>query len=316
MTVPTSFSIVTIACSSAGRDGLDQLRRVFAARMAGRHGLTMAERRAGFAALMAALVPMSAPDMPRRERIGGIETEVHGDDAPSCGTVLYLHGGAYVSGGPATHRDFAMRLSRQAGARVVVPDYRLAPENPFPAAIDDAVTTFHAVRALWPDSPVVVGGDSAGGGLSLALALRLKAAGSPQPAGLMLLSPFVDLTLSSPSHRRLESSDPFLTTAGLAADVARYVPEPAQREEPLASPLFAALGGLPDTLLQVGSDEILLDDSLALVGRLRADSIGVEAELWDGMVHNWHLFPNWLPEAHAATARLGDFVRSKAGAPE
>ena len=317
MDIITSPSSTTIPCSTEGTQGLVELRRFFTARMANRHALTMPERRASFAGLMTSLFPRSETTSLRFVTCADRPAEVHEPkDAPIVATMLYLHGGAYVSGGSATHRHFAATLSHMAHARIVMLDYRLAPEHPYPAAIEDTIAAFIELKSDAGALPVMLGGDSAGGGLTLAVAQTLRDKGGPMPEALVLLSPFVDLTLSSASYQRLASKDPFLTTAGLTADVARYVPDAARRTEACASPLFGDLAGLPDTMLQVGSDEILLDECVGLLTKLQTSGVPVTAELWDGMVHNWHLFPNWLPEADRATAHLAAFIQTHAIDPE
>ena len=313
MDITTNSSITTVSSSAEGLRGLVELREFFSARMANRHALTMPERRASFASLMTSLVASSQTTTLRSASWAARPAEIHEPEhVPIVATMLYLHGGAYVSGSPATHRRFAATLCRMAGVRIVMLDYRLAPEHPYPAAIEDALAAFIEIKTTAGSLPVILGGDSAGGGLTLAVAQTLRDKGGPMPDALVLLSPFVDLTLSAESHQRLASKDPFLTTAGLAADVARYIPDAERRTESCASPLFGNLAGLPDTMIQVGSDEILLDECLSLLTRLETSGVTVTAELWDGMVHNWHLFPNWLPEADRATEHLAAFIQARA----
>jgi len=285
---------------SADHPGLAALRAAFAARMANRHALSMAERRAAFAGLMAQLNPCAAPPS---VRLAGCAAELAG--TPADQAVLYLHGGAYVSGSPATHRHFGLDLARRAGLPVYMLDYRLAPEHPFPAAPEDAFAAYQALLAS--HTHVAVAGDSAGGGLSLAVALLARARGVAMPACLVLLSPFVDLSLTAPSCTERAPLDPFLTRDGLAADVQRYLGD-ADRRMPLASPLFADLAGLPPTLVQAGTDEILFDDFERIAAALTEAGVSTTFEPWPGMVHNWHLFPNWLPEAGDATAGIAAFI--------
>lgn len=307
-------SVVRFPCSKTGEAGLGELRQFFAARMGGRHAMTMPERRASFAGLMTSFFPDIRSAQISAGQLGARPCET---SSPLAGApiadILYFHGGAYVSGGLATHRHFCAVLAMAGQTQVYSLDYRLAPEHPHPAAVEDAIAAYLELRSRSNGSrPLFVGGDSAGGGLTLALSLSLRDSGARLPEGLLLLSPFVDLTMSSDSYSRLADADPFLTKAGLALDVARYAPDAASRRGPLLSPLFADLRGLPPTILQTGTDEILLDEILALVGKLREAGVPVEAQLWERMVHNWHLFGMWLPEADQATRELGAFVRRAA----
>lgn len=222
--------------------------------------------------------------------------------------VLYLHGGAYVFGSPATHRPLTGRLARSADAEVVAIDYRLAPEHPFPAAVDDALAAYRALLAEVPASAIVVAGDSAGGGLSLALALSIRDAGLPPPAALALLSPWTDLTLSGASHRERAARERLLTTATLAADARAYAGS-ADLATPRLSPLFADLRGLPPMLIQVGGEEILFDDSRRLADAAAAAGVPAQLVVYEGLWHVWQLFGGALPEADRAIEALGRFVR-------
>jgi acetyl esterase/lipase len=222
--------------------------------------------------------------------------------------IVYLHGGDYAVGSPRTHRDLAARLAVASGARALVLDYRLAPEAPFPAALDDALAALRWLRATGtPPSRVVVAGDSAGGGLSLAALLALRDAGEPLPAGAALLCPWVDLSLSSPSVRDNAPYD-VLDVAVAYAWIRAYVPSGDIRD-PRCSPLFADLRGLPPLLVHTGTAEVLHDECIELCKR--AQTAGVPTQLHEapGMVHGWHQLATFLPEARAAIAHVGAFVR-------
>ncbi len=224
--------------------------------------------------------------------------------------MLYLHGGGYVLGDPASYRGLAGEVARAAGMDALVIDYRLAPEHPFPAAVDDALAAY---RALLEDgrSPgsIVLAGDSAGGGLALALLVALREAGDPLPAAALLISPWADLTGKAGSLEGKRAEDCSLTPEGLAACAAHYLGthDPAH---PLASPALADLSGLPPLLVQVGSIEILLDDALAIAARAGAGGTAVTLEVVPGVPHVFHAFHFMLPQGRAALDRAGAFMKS------
>lgn len=233
--------------------------------------------------------------------------------APPAGrAVLYLHGGGYCLGSPATHRAIPGHLALRCAARVFAADYRLAPEHPFPAAVDDAIAAYRGLLAggIAPNEAVIAG-DSAGGGLAVATALRLRQLGLPQPAALVLFSPWVDLSLGAlgpPPPGEIMITKPWLE------DCARLYLAGHPAEDPLASPLGADLRGLPPTLIQVGTDELLLTDSRRLYAALGA--AGAEAVLQE-YPRRWHVFQvsaGLLTDANRALDAAGDFVRSHAAA--
>lgn len=229
---------------------------------------------------------------------------------PASRAVLYLHGGGYFFGSPATHRVITGHLALRCAARVFAADYRLAPEQPFPAAVDDAVAAYRGLLAEgFAPSETVIAGDSAGGGLSVATALRLRQLGLPQPAALVLFSPWVDLSLGA-----LGPPPPgdFLITRPLLEECARFYLAGHPAEDPLASPINGDLHGLPPTLIQVGTDELLLTDSRRLYAALAA--AGVDAVLQE-FPRRWHVFQaiaGQLADARRALAAAGEFVRSRA----
>src|SRR6516225_984783 len=225
--------------------------------------------------------------------------------------VLYLHGGGHVSGSPALYGDFTWRIAAATRARTVILDHRLAPEHPFPAALDDAVTAYRALVADGADpGRMAVLGESSGGGLVLAMLLKLRDEGVRLPAAAVALSPWTDLALTGSSLQRNAEADPMLRgTEG--ARLASYYLAGADPRTPYASPLYADPTGLPPTLIQVGSDEILLDDSVRMAERMRAAGCQVELEIWPRMPHTWQVWARVLPEAQAAIERIGAFVQSK-----
>jgi epsilon-lactone hydrolase len=225
--------------------------------------------------------------------------------------VLYLHGGGHVAGKPALYRDFSWRIAEATRARVLMTDHRLAPEHPYPAALDDAVAAYRGLigNGAEPRRTVVMG-ESAGGGLALALLLKLRDQRVPLPAASVLLSPWTDLALTGASMARNAKADPMLKSEE-AARLARCYLGAADPRTPYASPLYGDPTGLPPTLFHVGSDEVLLDDSVRMAERMCAAGCEVELEVWPRMPHAWHVWARMMPEARTAIARIGEFVEKK-----
>lgn len=223
--------------------------------------------------------------------------------------VMHVHGGAYVMGGPHTHRGIARDLSRASGGRVFLPRYRLAPEHPYPAAIDDVEAAWRwLVDDLGVDpSMVALSGDSAGGGMALSLLLRLRDQGGPLPACYVGLSPWTDLTMSGESVRANNGRDLMFGTVSL--DLVDRLPAlyASDVSDPFVSPLFADLRGLPPMLVHAGSHELILDDSIRLVERARAAGVDASLGLFEGMWHVFQAFP--LPETRRSMTEIGGFVR-------
>lgn len=243
------------------------------------------ERVSGPAGIGEWLVPIAAEDAARDARV-----------------LLYLHGGGYCIGSCRSYRDFAGRLARAAGTRTFVLEYRLAPENPFPAALDDALAAFRALtRSGVPAARIAVAGDSAGGGLALALTLALRDAGDPLPGAVIAFSPWTDLGLRGDSVAARAARDPILTPEGEHASARAYLGGRDPRE-PLASPLFANLAGLPRIAIHVGTEEILLDDSTRFAEKARAAGVAVTLRVWPGLWHNWQSLASILPEARRVIA--------------
>jgi acetyl esterase/lipase len=222
--------------------------------------------------------------------------------------VLYLHGGAFVAGSPVTYRSFTRRLGRESGAAVHVPDYRRAPEHPYPAALDDVHAAYlELLEAGHDPRRIALAGDSAGGQLCLALALRLRERGEPLPAGIALVSPWTDLTLSDP-RVTAATNDAFLRPAWLVQGAELYARD-HDRTIPELSPLLADLSGLPPMLVHVGSTEPLLVDSERLAERVTEAGGAVELKVFEGYWHDLHLLAGIIPVATQATAELGAFLR-------
>jgi acetyl esterase/lipase len=197
--------------------------------------------------------------------------------------------------------------------RGLVIDYRLAPENPFPAALEDATAAYRwLLKSGFKPEQIVIAGDSAGGGLSLSTMVSLRDAGDPLPRGAVLLSPWTDLAGTGESIKTHAEIDPWLNADNLIPFAALYFGKEDGRH-PLVSPLYADLHGLPPMLIQVGSDEILLDDSTRLASRAQAAGVEVKMEVWDGLWHVWHIFASQLPEGQKAIEDLGRFARQQVG---
>ncbi len=223
--------------------------------------------------------------------------------------ILYLHGGGYVIGSIATHRGLVSRLTSATGSRALSVGYRLAPENPFPAAVDDATAAYRwLVSQGMEPFRVVIAGDSAGGGLALATLLALRDAGDALPAAGVCISPWVDLEGLGESMTRNADVDPIITKDGLM-DMARMYLDGADPKSPLAAPLHGDLAGLPPLLIHVGSRETLLDDSTRLAEKAGLAGVDVTLEPWDEMIHVWHAFAPLLPESQQAIDRIGEYVR-------
>ena len=227
--------------------------------------------------------------------------------------ILYLHGGAYVGGSPRSHRPLAARLAEAARARAIVAEYRLAPEYPCPAALRDALTVY---RWMLDDGAepeqIVIAGDSAGGGLTMALALALKDHDLPQPAGLFVISPWVDLTQSHETYRLKAADDPMIAKDRLDEAAGAYRGS-VDANDPRVSPVFGDLARLAPLLIQVGSEEALLGDSLVLAERAGQARVEVRLEIWPEMIHVWHAFGGQLGAARRAIAAAGVWMDGKLG---
>jgi monoterpene epsilon-lactone hydrolase len=243
---------------------------------------------------------------------GGVPSEwVEATATRPRGTILYLHGGGYTIGSAQTHRAHAGRLALATGARALVLDYRLGPEHPFPAAVDDAIAAYRwLVRGGTAPQRIIVAGDSAGGGLTAALLVALRDAGDPLPAGGVCISPWADLECTGASMTSRAASDPMVQRGPLLDMAAQYLAGQDPRT-PLASPIYADLRGLPPLLIHVGTAETLLDDATRLADRARTAGVAVDIEVWDDMIHVWHAFAPLLPEADEAIAGIGAWVRKR-----
>ena len=291
--------------------GIDVVR-AHLAKLPPSDSLTTAERRAQYE--RAEKVFPTPPDV-KVERVNVPAAPAEWLRPPSAEpgrVVLYLHGGGYVIGSPRSHRHLAAAIAGAAGASALLLDYRLAPEHPFPAAVEDATAAYRWLldQATAPER-IVIAGDSAGGGLTVATLLALREARVPLPAGGVCISPWVDLTCSGASYGTKADADPIVGRSGVEEMARAYLGATPPRT-PLASPLFADLRGLPPLLIHVGSDEVLLDDAVQLAERAKAAGVDATLEIYDRMIHVWHWFLPMLDEAQTAVEAIGRFVRSRA----
>mgnify|MGYP000692801638 CR=1 FL=1 len=223
---------------------------------------------------------------------------------------LLLHGGGYISGSPRTHRKLAAHLSRAVHMRVLTPEYRLAPEHPFPAGVRDALQVYGwLLKQGFKEEQIVVGGDSAGGGLALSMLLALREAGAKMPLGAVLLAPWTDLSASSPSYRSNRKYDPIITQDGLREAGLWYAGQRDPRD-PMLSPLFADLTGLPPMLIHAASDEAMVDDSRLFAERASGFGVEVTLKIFDGLWHVFHQSGIEIPESRQAIDEIGAYVRA------
>ena len=230
-------------------------------------------------------------------------------DGSSDQVVFFMHGGGYVVCSPRTHRPLTSRIGLALKATTYVPHYRLAPEHVFPAGLDDALDAYRGLldRGVNP-ARVALMGDSAGGGLALALALSIRDQGLPMPGKMVLISPFIDLTLSGESLQRNAKADPMLSLDWIYAKTPMYLGD-TPADHPLASPLFADLHSLPPTLVQVGTEEILYSDSERLAARAAECGWDLTLSVWNGLFHDFQMMGDILPEADQALAEIAAFVK-------
>lgn len=272
-----------------------------------------AKARADFEATLA-MVPVAEDIDFTQAELGGVPTLIATcPGADAGGALIYLHGGAYIAGSAGGYRALAAELARAGGLTAYSVDYRLAPEAPFPAAIEDSCAVYRALlaRGIAPEK-IVLAGDSAGGGLVFSTLIALRDAGDPLPAAAIALSPWANLACDGETVRTKAAADPSLTPEGLRAGARHYLAG-ADPRDPLASPVFADLSGLPPLLIQVGSAEILLDDALALAARAGADGSPVRLDIWPDMPHVFLAFGFMLEAGRLATQDAGAFIRQALG---
>lgn len=267
--------------------------------------------RAGIDA-MADMAPLPEGVTLSEVEIGGVRAErLAAGPGP---IVLFFHGGGYVIGSPKSHRAVTSLLAKDIAGEVFAIDYRLAPESPFPAALDDALSAYQALCSQHAGRPIVLVGDSAGGGLVFATALAIRDRGLPAPAGLVGISPWVNLETDNESYDLLADADPMLSRDAIQWFASRYLAGTPARE-PLASPIYGALAGLSPTLIQVGDHECFLGDAVSFHQRLISAGVDTELRVWRRMFHVWHLYWPRLGEGREAIAEIAGFIQRVAGAP-
>jgi epsilon-lactone hydrolase len=269
--------------------------------------------RAAFNAVMAQ-TPVPADVQQKPIEIGGIagiQVTIAGNESENV--ILYFHGGVYAIGSAATSVPLVGALARRTGVKAITLDYRLAPEHPYPAAVDDARAAYEGLLKQGTDpGQIALAGESAGAGLAVATLLASREAGLPMPSCAYLMSPYADLTLSSETLIERQSLDPVLTPEGLRVRAPQYIAA-ADASDPLISPIFGDLSGLPPLLIQVGSHEILLGDALRLAGRAATSDVAVTLDVTPGVPHVFQGFAGLLDEADAALDRASDFMKAQLG---
>lgn len=274
---------------------------------------TIEDHRLSYERIMATL-PLDEDIRTEKVAAGGVPAEwIAAPEAQDGRVLLYLHGGGYAFGSMRTHRVMLAHISRAAQARVLGLDYRLAPEFPFPAPVDDSIAAYRWLLEKGENpKKIVIGGDSAGGGLMVALLVALRYLGEPMPAAGVGISAWTDMEATGESFTTNAEADPSVNRERIQYIAGLYMAGKDLRA-PLASPIHADLTGLPPLLLQVGSIETLLDDTNELARRAKAAGVEVEVDVWDDMPHVWHHYAPILPEARQAIARIGEFMRKHTG---
>lgn len=227
--------------------------------------------------------------------------------------ILFLHGGGYVAGSIQSHRHMIAQAGREAGARTLALEYRLAPEHPFPAALEDALIGYRFLlsQGFLPEN-IILAGESAGGGLAIATLVSLRDAGTPLPACVWCSSPWVDLEMSGATMQTKAAVDPLIQAPYLQELATAYL-NGVDPRHPMVSPIYADLRGLPPLLIQVGSDETLLDDAIRLAGVAASADVRTTLQVWPHMIHAWHLFYAQLADGRRSLAEMGAFVRAVLG---
>jgi monoterpene epsilon-lactone hydrolase len=274
-------------------------------------GLDISQVRGHAAKMDARIARKALPVAVEAVEIAGVKAMWIGDPSLSeRGTLLYLHGGAWCIHLPGIYRKFATILSGLTGMRVLLPDYRLAPEHPFPAGVDDCFAVYRWLAEQgYTNRPLAIAGDSAGGNLTLVTLMRARDAMLPMPDCAVMLSPSTDLTTSGPSWSYNAEADPMFSPA--SRDLLRPIYCPDQdMANPLLSPLFGSWAGLPPLLFHAGSTEVLLDDSVRSQDRASQAGVDAEIQVWWQMPHVFQVF-NWLPESRAALQKVADFIATR-----
>ena len=273
---------------------------------------TIEQIRAGWEKFAATFVP--AADLSFKPAVAqGVPVEwVTAPDSDSSRVVLYFHGGGYTIGSIASYRSYTGRLARATQSRLLSVGYRLAPENPFPAALDDACHSYRWLleQGIAP-SRICVVGDSAGGGLALSMVIASRDAGTPLPVAVVAIGPVTDLAKEGASMQERAHLDPIVTYESSLAHARRYVGAQGNLKHPLASPLYADLRGLPPVLILVGTHEALFDDSSRFAAKAADAGVQVQLDVWEEMIHVWPFFADILPEGRQAIEKMGAYIRAR-----
>ncbi|MDI4232891.1 alpha/beta hydrolase [Bradyrhizobium sp. Arg237L] len=258
----------------------------------------------------AAFTGCSVPVACHHVSVGGVDAEwIVPADAPPDKAILYFHGGGFRIGSVASHRDLIARISQASGCRTLAISYRLAPEHRFPAALDDALTAYRYLCDHGFDPcDIAVAGDSAGGNLALGTMLASRDRGEPLPVAGVLMSPWTDLAATGASYRTRAEADPIHQRAMILALARTYLGAEGDPNNPMASPVYAKLSGLPPLLVQVGDRETVRDDSTELAAKAKAAGVDVDLQVWDGMIHVFQMFAE-IPQSREAIASIAKFLR-------
>jgi epsilon-lactone hydrolase len=260
------------------------------------------------------LIPIIPPNISIREvNENGIRGEwlEHKENSSSDILIYYLHGGGYVACSPKTHRTFTIALTLATKAKIFALDYRLAPEHRFPAALEDSLNAYRKLLSDGADpNKIIIGGDSAGGGLTLATLIALRDAGDPLPAAAICLSPWTDLAATGQSIITNTKRDVMFYGEAIGRGAKVYLGD-AHPENPLASPLYADFTGLPPMLIYVSNSEVLLDDSVRLAERAKQNGVMIDLQVWNGLPHVWPIFVRFLPEARQAIGQMASFIKER-----
>ena len=270
------------------------------------------EIRAGWEKFASSFVPAADITFKPVVARGVAAAWVTAPDSDSNRIVLYFHGGGYTIGSIASYRSYTGRLARASRSRLLSVGYRLAPENPFPAALDDAVSSYRWLldQGISPRRIAVVG-VSAGGGLALSMAVAIRDAGVPAPAAIVAIGPCTDLAKEGASMKDRAHLDPIVTYESSLAHAMRYFGAEGNLKHPLASPLYADLQGLPPVLILVGTHEALFDDSTRFAAKAQAAGVEVQLDIWEEMIHVWPFFADILPEGRQAIDKIGEYIKAR-----
>lgn len=260
--------------------------------------------------------------MPLPEGVGGVAVDAGGvacewqtPEAAGDGVVLYVHGGGYVAGSIASHRNLTGHLAKASGCRVLSVDYRLAPEHPHPAPVEDSVAAYRWLldQGVEPGN-IAISGDSAGGGLAVATQLAIRDNDLPMPGASVAISPWVDMDATGESYRTRADVDPMVSHGAISGIASAFLGPNGDTADPLASPLRGDLSGLPPMLIQVGDHEVLLSDSEALAKSAADAGVDVTLRVWPEMIHVWHSLAGMCEEADAAVTEAAAFINAHLGA--